>query len=114
MPHAHLWLAALALLIIMLVLLAWRCRHAWRRALPSLPKRSRRLHPSTPDDCPHCRLVATPQQDLPASTIPPWREGRRRRGAPRRAPRPRPLPQARPRTRLGGPPRELRNALTCV
>lgn len=61
MPHAHLWLAALALLIIMLVLLAWRCRHAWRRALPSLPKRSRRLHPSTPDDCPHCRLVATPQ-----------------------------------------------------
>jgi|GEM_PF-762869 len=40
------------------------------------------------------------------------RRHRRRPGcAACRAPRPRPLPQARPRPRLGGPPRELRNAL---
>jgi hypothetical protein len=87
MPHVRAGILVLFLLVIMLVLQAWRCRHAWHRALPHLPKRIRRLHPSTQDDCPHCRQTATPHQGLerPASTVRPWREGRSR-GAPRRVP----------------------------
>jgi IS1 family transposase len=86
MLHARPWLVALILLAITLVLLGWCCQHGWRRALPRLPKRPRRLHPSTPDDCPHCRQAATPRQGLPSPTVRPWREGRSRRGAPRRVP----------------------------
>src|SRR5689334_23705759 len=87
MLHTRPWLDALILLAIILVLLVWRCRQAWHGALPQLPKRIRRLHPSTPDDCPHCRLTATLQQDLlPPIAVRPWRDGRSRRGAPRRVP----------------------------
>ena len=86
MSHAQLWLVALILLAITLVLLGWCCRHGWRRALPRLPRRPQRLHPSTPADCPHCRLAATPCPGLPAPIVRPWREGRSRRGAPRRVP----------------------------
>jgi len=84
MEHARPWLLALILLVIILVLLTLRYRNAWRRALPRLAKRSRRLHPSTPDDCPLCRQTAPSYQGQPAPTVPPWREGRSRRGAPRR------------------------------
>jgi IS1 family transposase len=78
---------ALILLASILVLLAWRCRYSWRRAMPPLPKRIRRLHPSTPDDCPHCRLASTPREylDRPPA-VRPWRDGHSRRGAPRRIP----------------------------
>jgi hypothetical protein len=76
---------ALSLLVILLVLLAWRCRRAWHRALPHLPKRIRRLHPCTPDDCPHCRQTATAYQGLPPPiAVRPWRDTRSHRGAPRR------------------------------
>jgi IS1 family transposase len=76
------------LLAITLVLLAWRRRNAWHPALPQLLKRSRRLHPSTPDDCLHCRRAATSREDRDrlAATVRPWREVRSRRGAPRRVP----------------------------
>jgi hypothetical protein len=86
MVHARSGFLALILLIITLVLLVWHYRHVWHRALPRLSNRIRRLHPSTPDDCPHCRKAAAPRQDLdrPAPAVRPWREGRSRRGAPRR------------------------------
>jgi hypothetical protein len=84
MVHVCPWLLALILLGITLVLLAWRCHHAWHRAVLRLPKCIRRLHPSTPDDCPHCRLAATPRQGVPPATVRPWRERRSRCGAPRR------------------------------
>ena len=45
MLHARLWFLALILLAITLVLLAWRCRYAWRLAPPQRPRRPRRLHP---------------------------------------------------------------------
>ena len=86
MTHVRPWFLALILLAIVLLLLAWRYRHAWHRALPYLPKRIRRLHPSTPNDCPHCRLASTPRWDVPPSAVRPWRDGRSRRGAPRRVP----------------------------
>jgi hypothetical protein len=43
-----------------------------------------RLRPRTPDDCPRCRLAAGSLERGDTPTVPPWREGRRRRGAPRR------------------------------
>jgi transposase-like protein len=43
-----------------------------------------RVRPRTPDDCPRCRLAAGPLQRADTSAVPPWRQGRSRRGAPRR------------------------------
>jgi len=86
MPHVRAGIVLLILLVIILVLLAWGCRHAWHRAPAWLPKRMRQLHPSTPDDCPLCRQAATAYQGLPAPSVRPWRDGHTRRGAPRRVP----------------------------
>ena len=84
MEHARPWLLALILLVIIMVRLVWRCQQAWHRALPYLPKRIRRLHPSTSDDCPHWRLAAIRREGLSPIAVRPWRDERRRRGAPRR------------------------------
>ena len=86
MLHSRPGFLALILLVSALALLVWRCRYAWQRAVPSLPKRIRRLHPSTPDDCPHCRPAVTLHQELPASSIRPWGDGGNHRGAPRQVP----------------------------
>jgi hypothetical protein len=43
-----------------------------------------RLPPRTPDDCLHCRRAADLLERSAAPTVPPWRQGRSRRGAPRR------------------------------
>jgi len=61
---------------------------AWGKAdYGCVPRQCRHWRPRTPDDCAHCRQAA----DLSprASQTPgvrPWREGTRRRGAPRRIP----------------------------
>jgi IS1 family transposase len=84
MVHVRGGFLALILLGIILGLLAWCCRSTWHRALPHLPKRTRQLHPSTPNDCPLCRQAATSYQSPPAIVVRPWRDERWRRGAPRR------------------------------
>jgi hypothetical protein len=43
-----------------------------------------RLRPRTPDDCLRCRRAADLLERIDAPTVPPWRQGRSRRGAPRR------------------------------
>ena len=55
----------------------------------SVAKRSRLprlLKPRTPDDCPACRLSSTNSSGVGPAPAPvrPWREGIRRRGAPKR------------------------------
>jgi IS1 family transposase/transposase-like protein len=68
-------------------------RHSWLPLQPSHIKAGavrttvhRLLKPRTPDDCPLCRLAATPS--LGAGPVPsplrPWREVKSRRGAPKR------------------------------
>jgi transposase-like protein len=46
----------------------------------------RLLKPRTPLDCPFCRLTSTPLSDGGPAPVPvhPWREGKSRRGAPKR------------------------------
>ena len=44
-----------------------------------------RLRPRTPDDCPRCRRAADLlERRDPSLAVPPWRQGRSRRGVPRR------------------------------
>jgi IS1 family transposase/transposase-like protein len=83
MRLATLWLV-LILAVLGGLLLAARCR-LWPRAAPRRGRWLRRWRPRTPADCPHCRQE---QAYPPACQGPapprPWREGRSRRGAPRR------------------------------
>jgi transposase-like protein len=78
----------LALIVLTLLLLAVGrarlCR--WCHRPLRLARVLRRWHPRTPDDCAHCRLAASGAIATPRSTVRPWREGRSRRGAPRRIP----------------------------
>jgi hypothetical protein len=75
--------AALALIVLtMLLLLVGGGR--WRLRSRRLPRLLQCWRPRAPDDCALCLLAAT---DAPAPALPtvrPWREGRSRRGAPRR------------------------------
>jgi hypothetical protein len=87
MLHARPWLVALILVVLVLLGLARGCPLAAPSAPARLLRRCRRLHPRTPDACPLCRLLR--DRPAPASRfppVPPWREGRGRRGAPRRSP----------------------------
>jgi transposase-like protein len=78
----------LALILLLILVLvgspAWRGPRR-RRSVP-LPRVLRRWRPRTPDDCAHCRLAATAGTAPPLPSVRPWREGRSRRGAPRRFP----------------------------
>src|SRR5262249_35896719 len=60
------------------------CRR--RRCPLRLPRILRRWRPRTPDDCAHCRLAGTGPTAPTLRTVRPWREGRSRRGTPRRIP----------------------------
>jgi IS1 family transposase len=75
---------ALILLVLMLLVagLVLRCPRRWRAL--RLPRIFRRWQPRTPDDCPLCRLAAPSATAAAPTTVRPWREGRSRRGAPRR------------------------------
>ena len=44
------------------------------------------LKPRSPDDCPACRLASTPLSAGGPAPVRPWREGKSRRGAPKRIP----------------------------
>ena len=46
----------------------------------------RLLKPRSPDDCPACRLASTPLSAGGPAPVRPWREGKSRRGAPKRIP----------------------------
>jgi len=64
-------------------------RRCWQRVgqgrLPCVPRRCRHWRPRTPDDCAHCRQEGTlSPRALQTPGVRPWREGRSRRGAPRR------------------------------
>ena len=82
-------LVVLALILVVLVLVLagrgwWRAR---RGPLRTIPRLCRYWRPRTPDDCAHCRQARDlPQDAPPPSVIRPWRDGRSRRGAPRRIP----------------------------
>ena len=81
------------LVVCLFLFLALLGRLCWFHLRPSSSrggaKRStlhRLLKPSTPDDCPACRLASTASSvGGPASTpVRPWREVKSRRGAPKR------------------------------
>src|SRR3954452_7721860 len=84
--------APLGLLVLLLAAIAvlsvggsW-CR-VRSRGRPCPPRLLRRLRPRTPDDCALCRLAnPLPQAGAPSPGVRPGREGRSRRGAPRRIP----------------------------
>src|SRR6516164_7680923 len=75
---------ALILLVILVLVGGWVWRCLRCRCLLPLPRRCRRWRPRTPDDCALCRLVGGGNTAPTAAVIRPWREGRSRRGAPRR------------------------------
>ena len=76
------------LVLLFLVLLAWRiwmwCRRDQDR--PAVAQIQRLLKPRTPNDCPSCcQQAASPSSSAPLSfSVPPWRECKSRRGAPKR------------------------------
>ncbi len=78
----------LAVILVALLFLS-KTRRCWRRVgqgrLPCVPRRCRHWRPRTPDDCAHCRQEGTlSPRALQTPGVRPWREGRSRRGAPRR------------------------------
>jgi hypothetical protein len=83
----------LFLLVICLLSLARLGRHDWLNLPPSHTRggvihstAQRLLKPRTPDDCPTCRLASTlsPRVEPAPGPVHPWREGKSRRGAPKR------------------------------
>jgi hypothetical protein len=86
MRWAYLWPLAVLLVALILLRMTRRC---WRRArhgrLLAVRRLCRHWRPRTPDDCAHCRGERDGPQAAPAPpVVRPWREGRSRRGAPRR------------------------------
>jgi len=80
------WPLAVILVALLFLSMTRRC---WRRVgqgrLPCVPRRCRHWRPRTPDDCAHCRQEGTlSPRALQTPGVRPWREGRSRRGAPRR------------------------------
>jgi len=85
MTRGHLWPLGLFLVAIVLVLVGWCWRWVRQARLPSRPHLCRHWRPRTPDDCAHCRQgVDRPESAPQPVVVQPWREGRSRRGAPRR------------------------------
>jgi IS1 family transposase len=76
------------LVLILTMLGAWVLMCLYRTLLRAMPRQGgwlRRWRPRTPADCPHCRReAASPPPGAPCSPPRPWREGRSRRGTPRR------------------------------
>jgi hypothetical protein len=76
------------LVLPLLLLLAWRiwmcwCRHNRKR--PAVAEIQRLLKPRTPNDCPSCCQAAAAVAIAPSDlSVPPWRDRKSRRGAPKR------------------------------
>ncbi len=86
MTCTHVWLLAVILVALLFLSMTRRC---WRRVgqgrLLSMHGRWRHWRPRTPDDCAHCRQAGNlSPRALQTPGVRPWREGRSRRGAPRR------------------------------
>lgn len=77
-------LVALILLALFVLVLGCARRCLRHRDIVRLPRVLRRWRPRTPDDCALCRLADTGAAVPLPPTVRPWREGRNRRGAPRR------------------------------
>src|SRR5689334_20793652 len=75
-----------AWILLALIVLVVGCARVCPRDRGSvrLPRVLRRWRPRTPDDCAHCRLTGTGSLAPPPPPVLPWRQGRSRRGAPRR------------------------------
>jgi IS1 family transposase/transposase-like protein len=80
------WLLALVLLVIILLVVGRARQYLQRRGPVLLPRILQRWRPRTPDACAHCRLADTGSAAPTPPPVRPWREGRSRRGAPRRIP----------------------------
>jgi len=82
----HVWLLALILIALFFLIIARRDRRRVRQGrLLSVHRRCRHWWPRTPDDCVHCWQGGDrPEAAPPPPGVRPWREGKSRRGAPRR------------------------------
>jgi hypothetical protein len=74
----------LALILLLILVLVGSPAWSGLRCRRSVPLPRRRWRPRSPDDCAHCRLAATAGAAPPQPSVRSWREGRSRRGAPRR------------------------------
>jgi len=86
MTCLQVWLLALLVAALFFLISA---RRWWRRVghgrLRCVPRPCRHGRPRTPDECAHCRQAGTlSPRALQTPGVRPWREGTRRRGAPRR------------------------------
>jgi IS1 family transposase len=73
----------LVLILVVFGVVLWACLH--RVPLRATRRVGRRWRPRTPADCPHCRGEGAAAPTCAGPIQPrPWREGRSRRGAPRR------------------------------
>ena len=87
----HVFLFLLVVFLLLCLVLLWRL--CWPHLQPSHSRGGARrstlhrlLKPRSPDDCPACRLASTPSSVVGSVPLPvrPWREGKSRRGAPKR------------------------------
>ncbi len=86
MTDAH-WLLLLVLLLLVGLPGAWRRRRSRSAPVDVGASGPRSLTPRTPEDCPACRHQPAAPPAAPARpAIRPWRELKRRRGAPKRIP----------------------------
>jgi IS1 family transposase len=79
------------LVVCLLLTLARLGRLEWFQLRPSCSQDGakcsrfpRLLKPRSPDDCPACRLASPPSSAVVPVPVRPWREGKSRRGAPKR------------------------------
>jgi hypothetical protein len=79
------------LVVCLLLTLARLGRLEWFQLRPSSSQDGakcsrfpRLLKPRSPDDCPACRLASPPSSAVVPVPVRPWREGKSRRGAPKR------------------------------
>jgi hypothetical protein len=80
-------LLALLLVAISLLVVRRSRRHVRTGSRSGLARLVRRWRARTPDDCPQCRprrTIAAPAHGVLPPDVRPWRQGRSRRGAPRR------------------------------
>lgn len=79
-------MAAAACWVVLGVLLVLAWLAAGRRSSPGAARVTRVPRPRDPDDCPDCRreVVGAPSPGLACPVPRPWREGKSRRGAPKR------------------------------
>jgi hypothetical protein len=86
MPTDSCWFVFLPVLVLVWLAATGRRRpHSASCRAAVIAPVQRLLKPRTPDDCPACRQQAPPAGSAPLRPpLPPWREQKSRRGAPKR------------------------------